>query len=390
MIYSTNWITESVKAGQLLPKDDFKLLKQGSGKQLEFDKGKLQYTIREVIIIYDWISDKKLKNSKRTWQVMAESGAIFCRTAESLKNFWKTNQKLSIEDCIEALLKKDAKYCHQYPNPIYPFDNAVIKRKEGNLVETSSDHTVTMRLFKNKEKNEETASNITGSVKKAIVNVEKFIDPSEDITPIHENLDFEIKVVYGVQSDSEYEDSHSEHKEEVDEEHNESAKNESHHESAHQDESEQNDDVMDDYQQYEQEILEVMESEEDEASPKSNRVNDSESEPKTVQKEQIEPDTENLKTEEKTNPTSSDKKKSDVSLSTPTKAEENKCTPNKSIPLIKSSQTSLSNFFEIHDQEIKDANPADLMQKVISSQDEQLNEIGSYMEVKNKLLTLSK
>ena len=120
IIYSTDWITDSIKQGKLLPKEQYALRKLGKGRPNEFNKGKLQYTIREVAIIFDWIKDKKLKNSKRTWQAMSESGVILCRSAESLKNFWKVNQKLTVQECIENLLKKDAKYCHQYPNPIFP------------------------------------------------------------------------------------------------------------------------------------------------------------------------------------------------------------------------------------------------------------------------------
>ena len=57
-IYSTEWIGDSVKAGKLLDKQKYKLTEIKDGKELEFAKGKLQYTIREVIIIYDWIKDK--------------------------------------------------------------------------------------------------------------------------------------------------------------------------------------------------------------------------------------------------------------------------------------------------------------------------------------------
>jgi len=41
---------------------------------------------------------------------------------------------MPLEECIEKMLKRDSKYCHQFPHPIYPYDGVIIKVEEENVV----------------------------------------------------------------------------------------------------------------------------------------------------------------------------------------------------------------------------------------------------------------
>lgn len=209
-IFSSDWIKDSIKEDKLLPRDKYALRKLGKGKDFEYAKGKMQYTIREVVMIYDWIKDKKLKNSKRTWQVMVDQGIIFCRSDESLKNFWKTNQKNTVEECIESLLKREAKYCHQYPNPIYPHDEAKINT---NVVEEVKDPQVkrpnkVRKIQKSADKNEKNQlepvnTNSDATKKKPVVRNFDDIASDEDITPLVEEHQYEVQVISQLEGDSE-------------------------------------------------------------------------------------------------------------------------------------------------------------------------------------------
>ncbi len=219
MVYSSEWIKAWAKQGKLLPKEQYALRKIGKGKELDFEKGKIQYTIREVIIMYEWIKDKKLKQSKRTWQQMVDQGVLLCRTAESLKNFWKTNQKLSVDEWIEALLNKDAKYCHQYPNPVFPNSGLLTFTNGSCLEETKGNESSVkypVKLTKSQgtpvKEDDSQEEQIEPFKKKAIINMHEVIDPNEDITPLREDLDFEIHVVSKIEDSSEENEEGSEHK----------------------------------------------------------------------------------------------------------------------------------------------------------------------------------
>ncbi len=119
-VYSFQWLVESVEANQLQDKAKYILYNYQGGIKFPFDKKKIQYTIREIIIIYNWISGRKSQASRKTWESLGNDGILYCRSKESLKNFWKKWRKHSLEDCIEEMLKKHTKYCHNYPIPVFP------------------------------------------------------------------------------------------------------------------------------------------------------------------------------------------------------------------------------------------------------------------------------
>ena len=50
-VFSTKWIIDSVESGEILEKSGYVLSKRGAGLPFPFDKKKIQYTIREIIII---------------------------------------------------------------------------------------------------------------------------------------------------------------------------------------------------------------------------------------------------------------------------------------------------------------------------------------------------
>lgn len=119
-VYSFQWLVESIEAKQLQDKAKYILCNFQSGKEFPFNKKKIQYTIREIIIIFNWISGRKSQASRKTWESLGNDGILHCRSRESLKNFWKNWRKHSLESCIEEISKKDTKYCHNYVTPVFP------------------------------------------------------------------------------------------------------------------------------------------------------------------------------------------------------------------------------------------------------------------------------
>lgn len=68
LVYSFQWIIESLEQGKLLEKTKYVLLNLTSGLDFPFKKSKIQYTLREIIIIFNWIAGRKSPASRKTWE----------------------------------------------------------------------------------------------------------------------------------------------------------------------------------------------------------------------------------------------------------------------------------------------------------------------------------
>lgn len=138
-VYSTKWITDSIERGEIIEKSSYILSKEGAGLAYPFDKKKIQYTIREIIIIYNWISGRKSQASRKTWESLGNDGVLYCRSRESLKNFWKKWRKDTLDECLDKMLVKDTRYCHNYRDPIMPHEEIPEKRKKNSLKRTKEE-----------------------------------------------------------------------------------------------------------------------------------------------------------------------------------------------------------------------------------------------------------
>lgn len=132
-VYSSDWVTESAKAGYLIEKTNYLLTQRGAGIKFPFDKKKIQYTIREVIIIYNWISGRKSQASRKTWESLGAEGILYCRSRESLKNFWKNWRKYPVDECVEKLIESETRYSHNYSKPIYPHEDLPESKPKNKL-----------------------------------------------------------------------------------------------------------------------------------------------------------------------------------------------------------------------------------------------------------------
>lgn len=68
LVYSFQWIIESIEQGKLLEKTKYVLLNLTNGLDFPFKKNKIQYTLREIIIIFNWIAGRKSPASRKTWE----------------------------------------------------------------------------------------------------------------------------------------------------------------------------------------------------------------------------------------------------------------------------------------------------------------------------------
>lgn len=130
-VFSFQWIVESIEAKKLVEKSKYIIANYQNGKDFPFNKKKIKYTIREIIIIFNWISGRKSQASRKTWESLGNDGILYCRTRESLKNFWKTWRNSQLEECIDEMLTKDTRYCHNYENVVLPHQDPVEDPKRG-------------------------------------------------------------------------------------------------------------------------------------------------------------------------------------------------------------------------------------------------------------------
>ena len=56
---------------------NYTLLTSKGGLDFPFNKKKIQYTVREIIKIYDWISGKKSQASRKTWESLGNEGILY-------------------------------------------------------------------------------------------------------------------------------------------------------------------------------------------------------------------------------------------------------------------------------------------------------------------------
>ena len=119
-VISLKWIFDSVEKGELIDHSQYKLGSHKSGIDFPFNKKKIQYTGREIIKIYEWISGRKSQASRKTWESLSNEGIVYCRSKESLKNFWKKWRSKTVDECLTKMIESKIKYCHNYTDSIMP------------------------------------------------------------------------------------------------------------------------------------------------------------------------------------------------------------------------------------------------------------------------------
>lgn len=207
LVYSYQWIVDSVDQGRLLEKENYILATINKGLDFPFDKKKIQYTMREIMIIYSWISGRKSQASRKTWESLGNEGLLPCRTKESLKNFWKNQRKYTLDEWLEVMTQKDLKYSHNFREPIKPHQqlpqkckkknkrvrNEVLEVVKDDEAETGNgdDSSANKRKIKRQVKKMENEASKTGGLEKAGVQNGSAKGEAPDMNPVTAWVEFE-------------------------------------------------------------------------------------------------------------------------------------------------------------------------------------------------------
>lgn len=118
-VYSARWLIDSVKEGRLLPKESYLSFTNADStgcKRLGFGKNNVRYTITEAIKVFQIaLRNKQCSKSAQFWMQVEREYTLPKRTADSLRNFWKTVERKGIENYMRSALDSNTWYCHSFP-----------------------------------------------------------------------------------------------------------------------------------------------------------------------------------------------------------------------------------------------------------------------------------
>ena len=84
-------------------------------KRLGFGKNHVRYTITEALKVFSLaLPNKKKSKSANFWMQVEREKTLPNRTADSLRNFWKTNEKKGLENYMRTALENNTWYCHAF------------------------------------------------------------------------------------------------------------------------------------------------------------------------------------------------------------------------------------------------------------------------------------
>ena len=108
-----------MKEGTLLNRESYHSFNnQHEGcKRLGFGKQHVRYTITEAIKVFQIALQKENKTKSKSasfWIEVERNQTLPKRTADSLRNFWKTVEKNGLENYMRNALEKNTWYCHAF------------------------------------------------------------------------------------------------------------------------------------------------------------------------------------------------------------------------------------------------------------------------------------
>ena len=119
-MYKATWITDSIKQGQLLDKDDYFFrthqdINNNNNKRFTLNWG-CAYTLTEAFKINEISQANKGRcTSANFWKEIEFKGLIPERTMDSLRNFFKVNLKLGLVEYYKKHVSTQ-KYAHAFQN----------------------------------------------------------------------------------------------------------------------------------------------------------------------------------------------------------------------------------------------------------------------------------
>lgn len=117
-VYQARWITDSVKAGMLLDPIDYFAFTNNhdKAKKLTFGvKSNVRYTIREAVKVFEIaLKNKSKSKSASFWMEIERKQILPQRSADSLRNFWKTVERRGLENYMKEAFESNTWYCHAF------------------------------------------------------------------------------------------------------------------------------------------------------------------------------------------------------------------------------------------------------------------------------------
>lgn len=119
-VYQSKWLIDSVKEGVLLNKEDYLAYTNTNEgcKRLTFGKKHHpKYTITEAIKVFRIAltqEGRQRSKSAQFWLEIERQEIIPRRTADSLRNFWKTVERIGLEKYMRQQLDSNTWYCHAF------------------------------------------------------------------------------------------------------------------------------------------------------------------------------------------------------------------------------------------------------------------------------------
>jgi tRNA U34 2-thiouridine synthase MnmA/TrmU len=117
-VFQARWITDSVRQGELLkPQDYFSFSNtHEKSKRISFgSKSNVKYTIREAVKVFEIALQNKSKSKSACfWMEIERRQILPKRSADSLRNFWKTVERKGLENYMKDALEGNTWYCHAF------------------------------------------------------------------------------------------------------------------------------------------------------------------------------------------------------------------------------------------------------------------------------------
>ena len=108
-----------MREGELLDKDSYLdfFNKEKGIKRIVFGVQKPLYTITEAIKIFEIaLANQKSARGASFWKKVELENTVPKRSADSMRNFWKTNAAKGLENYMQHALQDKVRFCHAFIN----------------------------------------------------------------------------------------------------------------------------------------------------------------------------------------------------------------------------------------------------------------------------------
>lgn len=118
-VYNAHWLVDSIREGTLQEKASyFEYFNKEKGiKRVELGVNKPKYTITEAIKIFEIaLANRNSARGASFWIKIERENFLPKRSADSMRNFWKSHMNTGLENYMKNALEDNVRYCHAFIN----------------------------------------------------------------------------------------------------------------------------------------------------------------------------------------------------------------------------------------------------------------------------------